>query len=183
MTVHLETKRLILRELRPSDSEGMFELDSNVQVHQYLGNNPISTKAQAQDNIAFIIEQYNEHGIGRFATIEKSSGKFIGWSGLKFNTGDTETLGNKRDFYDIGYRFIPEFWGKGYATESAIASLKYGFEQLQLHTIYGAAAQENAASNSVLKKIGLHYIEQFDLDGTIINWYELNKKSYAETMS
>ena len=183
MTVHLETKRLILRELRPSDSEGMFELDSNPHVHKYLGNNPITTKAQAQDNIAFIIQQYNEHGIGRFATIEKSSGKFIGWSGLKFNTGTKETLGNKRDFYDIGYRFIPKFWGKGYATESAIASLKYGFERLHLHTIYGAAAVENAASNSVLKKIGLNYIEQFDLDGAIINWYELNKKSYAETMS
>lgn len=183
MTVYLETKRLIMRELKGSDGKGMFELDSNQRVHKYLGNNPISTTAEAQDNIAFIIKQYKERGIGRFAVIEKYSGKFIGWSGLKFNTGDTETLGNKRDFYDIGYRFIPEFWGKGYATESAIASLKYGFEQLQLHTIYGAAAQENAASNSVLKKIGLNCIEQFDLDGTIINWYELNKKSYAETMS
>ena len=90
MKFYLETERLILREIQENDIESMFELDSNSQVHQYLGNNPITTKDQAIKNISFIREQYKERGIGRFAAIEKQSGKFIGWSGLKLNQGERQ---------------------------------------------------------------------------------------------
>ena len=51
MKFYLETKRLILRELLDTDLEGMFALDSNATVHKYLGNNPITTKDQAAENI------------------------------------------------------------------------------------------------------------------------------------
>ena len=83
MKFYLETNRLILRDLRESDLDGMFALDSNPLVHKYLGNNPIQTKEEALKMIRFIRSQYEERGIGRFATIEKSSGEFMGWSGLK----------------------------------------------------------------------------------------------------
>ena len=90
MKFYLETERLILRELLETDLEGMFELDSNATVHKYLGNNPITTREQAAENIRYIREQYDKLGIGRFAAIEKSSGDFIGWSGLKLNVGEKE---------------------------------------------------------------------------------------------
>ena len=90
MKFYLETDRLILRDLKETDVEGMFALDSDKKVHQYLGNNPIKTKLEAEKNIQFILNQYKELGIGRFACIEKSSGEFIGWSGLKLNTGEKE---------------------------------------------------------------------------------------------
>ncbi|MCD2258075.1 GNAT family N-acetyltransferase [Psychroserpens sp. XSD401] len=183
MSFYLETKRLIMRELLPSDIDGMFELDSNPEVHKYLGKRPITSKSQAQDNINFIREQYHKRGIARFATVEKSSGDFIGWSGLKLNTGDKEALGSKRDFYDIGYRFIPRYWGKGYATESSLAVLDFGFKDLKLDVIYGAAEIKNIGSNKVLQKIGLNYIEQFPYEGELINWYELKNEDYAKTMS
>jgi len=179
MKIYLETERLILREILPTDIDGMFELDANPEVHKYLGNNTIKTKQEAADIIKFIREQYNERGIGRFATIEKSSGDFIGWSGLKYNTGEKEALNNKRDFYDIGYRFIPRFWGKGYATESALAVLDYGFKKLNIETICGAAEIDNIASNIILKKIGLQYINEFSLEGVKASWYELKKEDYV----
>lgn len=183
MSFYLETERLILRDILPKDVDGIFELDSNPKVHQYLGKNPITTKTQAETNVKFIIEQYNERGIGRFAAIEKSSGNFIGWSGLKFNTGDKETLEHKRDFYDIGYRLIPRYWGKGYAKESAQAALIFGFNNLKLDLICGAAEVGNIASNKILQSIGLRYHEQFAHEGELINWYELKHEDYAKTMS
>lgn len=184
MKVYIETERLILREIQTTDLDGMFELDSNPDVHKYLGNNPIKTKEQAEDVIKFIHQQYDNLGIGRFAAIEKSSGDFIGWSGIKLNTGEKEMLNGKTDFYDIGYRFIPRYWGKGYATESALAALKYGFETMNLEQIVGAAEVENIGSNKVLQKIGLKFINEFDDDEfDTCNWYELNKEDYAKKLS
>jgi len=183
MTFYLETERLILRDLLESDVNGIFELDSDPMVHEYLGKKPIRTKKEAKKVIEFIREQYIQRGIGRFAAIEKSSGDFIGWSGLKFNTGDKEIIGDKRDFHDIGYRLIPRYWNKGYATESSLACLDLGFKNLELNTIVGAAEIGNIASNKVLERIGLQYVEQLHLDGEMINWYQLKKEDYAKKMS
>ena len=183
MKFYIETERLILRDLLETDVDGMFELDSNPIVHKYLGNKPIKTKTQAEEAIAFIRKQYEERGIGRFAAIEKESGDFIGWTGIKFNTGDKEVIVDKRDFYDIGYRFIPRYWGKGYASESAFASLDFGFKELNIETMSGAAEIGNIASNRVLQKIGLKFVEDFMFEGEKINWYELKKEDYGKAMS
>jgi ribosomal-protein-alanine N-acetyltransferase len=179
MNFYLETDRLILREFLESDADGMFELDSNPLVHQYLGNNPIKSKQQAEEIIQFIQKQYKDLGIGRFAVIEKSSGDFIGWSGLKLNTGEKEALNGKKDFVDIGYRFIPKYWGKGYATESSITALKFGFETMNYSVIHAAAEVNNIASNKVLQKIGLKFVNQFLYSEALCNWYELKKEDYG----
>lgn len=183
MKYYLETERLIMRDIRETDVNSMYELDSDPIVHKYLGENPINSKEKAAEIIQFIHKQYENLGIGRFATLEKSSGEFIGWSGLKLNTGEKEALNGKTDFYDIGYRFIPRFWSKGYATESSLAVLEYGFNKLNIETICGAAENRNIASNKVLQKIGLKFINEFLYENITCNWYELNKKDYAKKMS
>ncbi len=183
MQFYIETERLILRDILETDVDGIFELDSDPIVHKYLGEDPIKTKQKAAEIIQFIKQQYKNLGIGRFAAIEKASGDFIGWSGLKLNTGEKEALNGRTDFYDIGYRFIPRYWRKGYATESSLATLDFGFNKLNLETIVGAAEIENIASNKVLQKIGLKFINDFTYDNVQCKWYELNKDEYAKTMS
>lgn len=183
MKIMLETDRLILRELLPTDIDDLFELDSNPIVHKYLGNRPVKTKQEAETNIQSIIDQYKDRGIGRWAAIEKSTGDFIGWSGLKLNIGEKDSLNGKQNFYDIGYRFIPRYWGKGYATESATVILDYGFKVKKYETIAGIALVDNIGSNKVLRKIGLQYIEDFDYEGTKASWYELKLKDYEKNLS
>ncbi len=180
MKFYLETERLILRELQENDINGMFELDSNKEVHKYLGKKPITTKKEAHKNIKLIRRQYKERGIGRFATIEKKSGDFMGWSGLKLNSGEKETLNGFQNFIDIGYRFIPKYWKKGYGLESAIACLEYGFTIMNFKTIYGAADVENIGSNKILQKIGLRFVNEFDYENVKVNWYELKKENYGK---
>lgn len=174
MQIFAETPRLILREILPADAPGMFELDSDPDVHRYLGNNPIKTLEEAVAGIAFIRQQYADYGIGRWAVIEKATGEFTGWAGLKFMT---ETRNGRANFYDVGYRFIKRYWGKGYATEAAIASVNYGFDVLKLDELFGMADVDNIGSNKALQKAGLKYVEDFEHAGVNHNWYHLMRNT------
>lgn len=177
MHVFAETERLIIREIVPSDAEGFFELDSDPEVHRYLGNKPIKDIRQAEEVIALVRQQYIDNGIGRWAMVEKSSNRFIGWTGLKLVR---QNINNHENFYDLGYRLIRKYWGQGYATESAIASLEYGFRNLALENIYANAHIENQGSNNVLKKVGFQYRNEFIFDGDRQNWYDMNKSQWEE---
>jgi ribosomal-protein-alanine N-acetyltransferase len=180
MQIFIETDRLIIRALIPEDAVGIFELDSDPEVHQYLGNNPIKTLEQAAEAIQLIRQQYLDNGIGRWAVIEKSTHNFVGWTGLKFMK---EPINNHNNYYDLGYRLIKKYWGKGYATETAIASLSYGFNELKLPEIFAMADVLNAGSNAVLKKAGLQLIEVFHDDGIPHNWYLITREEWVKKHS
>jgi ribosomal-protein-alanine N-acetyltransferase len=155
MKVHIETERLLIRDLEEYDAKGIFQLDSDPDVHEFLGKNPINTIDEAKQVINFIRNQYVDNGIGRWAIIDKKTDDFIGWTGLKYEQG----LRVDFSYYDLGYRLRKKYWGKGIATESAIQSLKYGFEKLDLKEIGAAADVDHLVSNKILKKIGLKFIE------------------------
>lgn len=151
----LETPRLFLRELQPTDAPSFFALNANPNVIRYTGNTAFTSIAEAR---LFLknYSDYRENGYGRWAVMLKESGQFLGWCGLKFDAETQET--------DIGFRFFEEHWGKGYATESAQACIKFGFETFQLKEIIGRAMKANIASIRVLEKVGLHYVEDRVLD-------------------
>src|SRR6476660_5829932 len=119
MKIFAETERFILREILPTDVDGFFELDSDPDVHRYLGKNPVKDKNQIVNTIAFIRQQNADNGIGRWAIVDKNTNEFIGWAGLKWVT---EFTNKHKNYYDLGYRLRKKFWGKGIATETAIAS-------------------------------------------------------------
>jgi len=176
MQCHIETDRLILRELRMTDLEGMFELDSDPEVHKYLGNKPVKQIEESQKILESVIIQYKERGIGRWAAIEKNSGNFIGWSGLRLNT--EYNMNGFTKYYDLGYRFIKRYWGKGYATESGKASINYAFNNLKLPELYATTEIGNQASHNALLKIGLKYVEDFYFEQEKLNlrWYKIENK-------
>ena len=96
-----------MRDLSKQDALGIFKLDSDSEVHTYLGKNPLKTIEEAEKNIIHIQKQYIKNGIGRWAVIEKESGEFIGWSGFKFING---VINNRTQYYDLRYRFIRQYW-------------------------------------------------------------------------
>jgi ribosomal-protein-alanine N-acetyltransferase len=176
MKIFVETERLILREILPDDYEGFFAMDSDPEVHTYLGNNPITDMQQAKNAIANIRQQYIDNGIGRWAVIEKESGKFIGWTGLKLVK---EERGGHNDYYDVGYRFAKTYWGKGYATETALATVDYGFNKMKLEVLNGTADKLNLQSIKVLQKAGLKIKDEFiDNDGRPYYWFELKREDW-----
>ncbi|WP_316788964.1 GNAT family N-acetyltransferase [Pedobacter frigoris] len=175
MKVFAETDRIILREIVMGDAPAMFEMDSDPEVHRYLGNNPVKTISEIEDAILFIRKQYTDFGIGRWAIVDKATGEFLGWGGLKYRT---DTVIGHTGFYDVGYRLLRKFWGMGYATESAKASVKYAFEKLKLDSVYAMADVENAASRNALLKTGLKITAQLDHEGTPCDWFELSRAEW-----
>ena len=144
----IETDRLLLREFILDDAEKFYQLNLNPNVIKYTGNAAFKNIEEAKS----FLENYKDYqlnGYGRWAVINKNNNEFIGWCGLKYNELENET--------DIGFRFFEEEWNKGYATESAAACLKYGFDVLKLNRIIGRAMKENTASIKVVEKIGLVY--------------------------
>ncbi|MDN3674258.1 GNAT family N-acetyltransferase [Flavobacterium branchiarum] len=166
----IETERLLLREFLSSDVEGMFQLDSNPNVHKYVGKKPVTHIDESHAYIEFVQQQYKDIGIGRWAVVLKETNTFIGWSGIKFIT---TTINNHQNFYEIGYRFIEEHWGKGYATEAGKAFINYAFNEMKVEAIYAYADAENSSSRNILEKLGLKYINAFMLDEEEEVWYEL----------
>ena len=180
MKIVAETDRFFLREILPSDIDGMFELDSDPEVHKYLGNNPVSNRVQIVDTINFVRQQYMDYGIGRWAIIDKKTNEFMGWSGLKFVT---ELTNKHQNYYDLGYRLIRKYWRQGIATETAMIALDYAFNVLNVEAVYAAASIENIGSNKILQRIGLNFIETFFYKDIECNWYKLNKQEYEKKIA
>ena len=151
-----ETERLLLRELTPEDAEHFFNLNQNPNVIKYTGDSSFTSAEEAR-NFLKNYKDYERNGYGRWAVVDKSDHTFLGWCGLKYHEETLET--------DIGFRFFEEYWNKGYASESAAASLNYGFEKLSLPKIIGRAMAENTASIRVLQKMGMLFDREFDFDG------------------
>lgn len=177
MILNIETPRLILRPLEISDAEAMFAMDSNRTVHQYLWQNPSKDISETIQIIEFVQKQYEENGIGRFATILKETGEFVGWTGIKFINDHVEN-GNT-NFYDYGYRLNEKFWNKGIATEASRAWLDFGFNQMNIQEMNAYTHAENGASNHVLNKVGFNFIEDYpDKEGVTWKWWQLLKSDY-----
>lgn len=162
----LETERLILRELNTSDAENFYKLNSNPNVIKYTGDSAFKNVSEAKKFLENY-QNYKLNGYGRWSVVNKKTNSFIGWCGLKFGEIEKET--------DIGFRFFQKEWNKGYATESAKACLKYGFEKLNLKRIVGRAMKENISSIKVLEKIGLEYDSDTNFDGKEAVIYKIKK--------
>lgn len=180
MKLNLETDRLLLRPLELTDAEDMFAMDKNPEVHKYLWQKPFEYISESIKIIEYVRNQYETNNIGRFATIIKETGEFIGWTGIKFVDNHTEN-GNT-NFFDYGYRLNEKFWGKGYATEATKLWLDYGLNQMNIDKIHAYTHGENIASNKVLKKTGMSFMREYIAeDGVQWNWWLIeNSKDNRE---
>ena len=96
------------------------------------------------------IAHFAEHGLGMCAVNLAASGETIGAAEIQHLEGGPEV--------EVGYRFLNGHWGQGYATESARASVAYGFDEVGLERIVAVALESNVASRRVLEKCGLREI-------------------------
>ncbi|MGL4540078.1 MAG: GNAT family N-acetyltransferase [Candidatus Rhabdochlamydia sp.] len=154
----IQTKRLILRSWKKKDLESFVELNRDPRVMEYYPS--IKSYQESLEEYNRIREEFKKEGFGFWVVSIIGGSDFIGFVGLnrvKFTAHFTPAV-------EIGWRLAFNHWKKGYATEGAMACLKYGFETLHLNEIVSFAAVKNTRSIAVMKRIGMHHDSRDDFD-------------------
>jgi len=144
----LETSRLILRRLTLDDAEFIFRLVNDPSWLRFIGDKNVHNLDDARRYLREgPLYMYERYGFGMYRVEERESASPTGMCGLI----KRDTLPDA----DVGYAFLPEFRGKGYAYEAASAVLEYGNRAFGLRRILAITTPSNDASIRVLEKAGM----------------------------
>ncbi len=153
-----KTDRLMHRAMTIDDAAAFYALNSHPEVMRYTGEPPLRSVDEARDVIA-AYPDFDTHGFGRWGCVLKDTGALIGFCGLKY----LDELGE----VDVGFRFLPEYWGRGLATEACRACVDFGFERMGLKRIIALVLPENLASIRVLEKVGMRFDGEVGYEGIV----------------
>ena len=152
----LETERLTLRDASHEDAEFMLRLLNEPSFLRFIGDRGVRTLDDATRYIAErLIESYIRHGFGLWVVERRDAAGPIGICGLV----KREALPDP----DIGFAFLPEYWFKGYAGESAMAVKDHAFGTLRLPRLLAVANGDNAPSIRLLGKLGFDFVRTTEL--------------------
>lgn len=148
--VVFETDRLVLRHLGVEDAPFILRLLNEPSFLQHVGDRGVRNLVDAKQYIlSGPIASYDRHGFGLFLVELKETPAPIGICGLLKR--------NVLDEVDLGFAFVPGSWFKGYAFESATATLAYAREIHHLRRVLAIASQDNVASINLLVKLGFYF--------------------------
>jgi RimJ/RimL family protein N-acetyltransferase len=147
---NLSTNRLNIRELTTDDAPFILRLLNEASFIHFIGNKGVRDIEGARQYILNgPMASYQQNGFGLYLVNRQTDGVALGMCGLL-----------KRDslsHVDIGFAFLPEFWNKGYAFESASAVMNYGKDVLKLTRIVAITNKDNDSSAKLLEKLGLRF--------------------------
>ncbi|ABL99639.1 GNAT family N-acetyltransferase [Shewanella amazonensis] len=142
------TDRLILRHFNEGDIEALFLMNSIPEILTYIPIEPFTDMAQAEKLLHEVIfEDYRSRGFGRWAVEHKASGKVIGFCGPKFIP--------EYDKVELGYRYLPEYWGQGIGSEAASAAIAEFKPRLGIDEAIALILDGNFGSMGVARHIGM----------------------------
>jgi len=145
----LRTERLLLREFTMNDREALHAIAQEPDIFQYFPTKTAWEMEKVERAIRHQIEHWETFHYGLWAVTQPETGDLMGWCGLEFLPDTNET--------EVGYLLSRVYWGNGYATEAARASVQFGRDEIGLTEIIGLTDPRNFASQRVLEKSGLSY--------------------------
>jgi len=169
--VTLETDRLTLRMLRESDFDACAEAGADPEVMRFIGDGQPLARPMAWRNMAMMLGHWQLRGYGMWAVEEKESGEMVGrvgcwrpegWPGL-----------------EVGWTLRRRFWGRGYATEAARASVAYAFEALGQTRVISLIAPDNVNSIRVAERLGEKPEGEWEVFGTKVIIYAVGREEFT----
>jgi RimJ/RimL family protein N-acetyltransferase len=154
----IQTDRLLLRPWIEEDFEPLIALYSNPRVMEFAL--AVKDRHESERDFLAMSQHMEKYGFGFWTVSLIQTNTFIGLIGLENVCFEAPF----KPAVEIGWRLSTEYWGKGYATEGAFASLKYGFDVVQLNEIVAFTQVHNYRSRKVMERIGMHYDPRDDFD-------------------
>lgn len=171
-TWQLLTDRLRLRPYRANDATAMFAVFGDPEVMRYSMSGADPSVESTQARIQKLMDHQVSFGFSLWVVEDRSTGAILGDCGLKQLEEGPEI--------EVGYRFAKPHWGRGYASEAAAASVRYGFGALGLTRIVAVVEPPNVASRKVLEKIGLEYQCLAHYYGRPMSYFAVDRENFFE---
>jgi RimJ/RimL family protein N-acetyltransferase len=163
----LETLRLRLRQMTEDDADNLLGIFTDPEAMRFYPATKDRRETEAWIN--WNLRSYEEHGIGLWIAEAHETGRFVGQCGLTMQ----EVEGAWEP--EVGYLFLREYWGQGYATEAAAASLNYGFRQRGYERIICLPSAANLPSRRVAERLGMHLEREIERRGIRMCVYALDR--------
>lgn len=148
----------------------MHRLLGEKDVLRYFPETDPLSRGRVQKMIFSLLKHWEERGYGLWAVELRSTAELIGRSGLQY-LAETEEM-------EVDFILGKAFWGRGYATEAGRASLRYGFEELGAERVVGIVHPENMASQRVLERLGMRFMERRQYFGMDCYRYAIEYPAY-----
>ena len=149
-TPQLETERLILRRIRPSDEDDIFEYGSDDEVSKFVVWNTHKTIEDTRSFINFTLARYEKDEAGEWGIVLKENGKLIGTIGFPWCD-----VRNRRA--ELGYVLSRTYWGQGIMPEGVKKVLEFAFTEMELNRVECCHVTDNEKSGRVMQKAGMRF--------------------------
>ena len=166
----LETARLRLRQFGPADADAFAAITGDAEVMRYIGHGGPISREETADNLARIIEAFRRRGFGKWALVEKSCGRLVGYCGLAAGFADVGV--------ELAYMLAKDRWGRGLVAEASRACLRFGFEELGLASIAALTKAGNARSRRVLERLGMKFVKNGCYHGYECVQYAIRREEF-----
>ncbi len=147
----IHTPRLVLRRWSPADVVPMAEINADPEVMRWIGDGSVQELDQTAEAVEQWEEDWDDEGFGLFAVELLASGELAGFAGLSV----PEYLPEVLPAVEISWRLGRQFWGQGYASEAAHASLEFALEDRGLDRVVSITRVGDEASENVMRKLGM----------------------------
>ena len=179
MVTVLETQRLLLRPWHAGDLEGLARLASDPLVMRHIGDGTPWSRELTEKRSRWQLDHWREHSFGWRAAIGKASGRWLGFVGINYTRAEAIEL-DPADV-EIGWWLEPSEWGKGLATEGALALRDEAFESIGIDRLFGRCQPSNRASARVMVKIGMQFERNANgRHGEIVSIHSLDRPRWQQ---
>lgn len=147
------------------DVEQFYSILKEEAIGKWLAKSSGMSKEEAKDYVIQLISHWEQYDFGVWLLVNRNTGELLGHCGLRKidETGEIEIM----------YLLDPEYWGNGYASEAAKASIQYAKEMMNVKRIIARVKVANENSKKLLRNLGFTYTHDVDHSGRLLSYFEL----------
>jgi ribosomal-protein-alanine N-acetyltransferase len=166
--------RFFMRAFQDEDVQDLYAVMQNPEVLRYFPTQNSPSMEQVRKLVRSQQKHWDEHGYGWWALAEKGSDTLFGWCGLNYLPDSDEV--------ELKYLLAQPYWGKGIATGASLLSLDRWISDTEIDELIGLVHPENIASQRVLEKVGMSFINEAQYFGMNLLRYTIRREEFLRSL-